>query len=336
MPRTLILALSLSLSFLVVSAPTEALAQAPSREEQYDEAFRAGLQLLTVRKIDESIRAFNVCVRIFPNRAVSYYNLACAFSLKKDETRAVAYLRKSFEKGFKDVAHMRRDMDLQPIRRTPAFRKAMAEFSENVLSDIEVPLTHIPATVTSILVYVPDVAGDPEKDLESLRTAFPSWAILIPRGPKDPQRGSYFWDQRGEFIVAERLRGFLREHKVEAKNVLVAAEGSAGQLALMVAANNPDLVGGALAAGSNLHAAIGDADLSGTRAYLVVHERNPRQIAAGTIARNAFAKAKSPVVLERYKLDKPFSKDRALLLRGIAWLQGKQVTLPGSGKEQEF
>ena len=322
---------------LLLAGPASAQQQQPSKEERYDQAFQAGLQLLTDRKIDASIRAFGMCVQLFPDRPVAYYNLACAYSLKKDEQKAVEFLRQSFAKGFQDLSHYQRDMDLEPIRRGPAFRKAFSEFASKVLGGLEPALSHVPAGAKApVLVYVPDLRDDPSKQLEDLRAAFPEWAILVPRGFKDPQRGIYYWDQRGEFVVTQRLRTFLREHpQVDASQAVIVGEGIAGPLAVQVAVHNPDIIGGVLAAGAGLEGAV-DADLSDTRAYLVVHEKDPRQVAGGIVARNAFAQAEAAVVLERYMLDKPFSKDRALLLRGVGWLRGKRVTLPGAGDEHEL
>lgn len=322
---------------LFLASPGLAQQQQPSKEERYDQAFRAGLQLLTDRKIDASIRAFAACVRLFPDRPVAYYNLACAYSLKKDAQKSVEFLRQSFEKGFQDLSHYQRDMDLDPIRRSPAFRKAFSEFEAKVLGGIEPALSHVPeGSKAPLLVYLHDLRDQPTKQLEELRAAFPEWAILVPRGFKDPQRGVYYWDQRGEFVVTQRLRTFLREHpQVDASQAVVVGEGIAGPLAVQVAVHNPDIVGGVLAAGAGLEGAV-EGDLSDTRAYLVVHEKDPRQVAGGIVARNAFAEADSSVVLERYMLDKPFSKDRALLLRGVGWLRGKRVTLPGAGEEHEL
>ncbi|MGE0710793.1 MAG: hypothetical protein AB7N76_27645 [Planctomycetota bacterium] len=322
----------------VVLATAPALAQ-DSNEELYDRAFQEGLRSLSARRLDESIRLFGECVRIYPDRPVSYYNLACAFSLKQDPARAVEFLRQSFEKGFQDLAHMGRDMDLEPIRRSPAYRKAMGEFEEKLLALSPEPLSALPdsAAGAPLLVFVHDGGDDPRKGLETMQGAFPGWAVLAPRGVHDRARDVYLWDQRGEFLVTQRLRAFLAAHQeLDRRRVVIVGEGVAGRLALSVAVHNPDLISGALVAGEGLHVAVDDVDLAGSRAYLVVHERNPSQVAGGELARDAFARAGRDVVLERYKLDKPLSKDQALLLRGVAWLQGKEVTLPGAGAEREF
>src|SRR5690606_12307563 len=141
------------------------------------------------------------CVQLFPQQAVSYYNLACTYSLGERTDEAVQMLRAAFERGFVDLAHMSRDMDLDPIRRTPAFRAALAEFEATLLRQVGPALTHVPdaGAPEGVLVWVHDQGVDPARDLERLRRLLPRWAILVPQGV--PTRQGHVWDQRVEFVV---------------------------------------------------------------------------------------------------------------------------------------
>lgn len=339
LPMTLGAALLLGLTF---GAPAPAQAQfqpQESKESQFRRYFVEGLKALTARKLPQSERLFLACVRLFPNRPVAYYNLACARSLMKDTTRAVQYLRQSFERGYRDLAHMNRDMDLDPIRRTPAYRKAMGEFEVKVLEQIQPALTQTPAGAAKfpVIVYLHNNRGRPQAEFDALKAAFPQWGVVAPLGPASTTAGRHYWDQRGEFIVMHRVRAYLKANpRVDTKQVFVMGEGLVGRLAVTCAANNGDVFSGVLAAGYSLNAGIGDADVSDLRAYLVIQKGNKAQAEAGRLARDAFAEVKSPVVLQRYELAKPFTSDRALVLRALAWLQGKKVVLPGAGKEKLF
>lgn len=108
-------------------------------------------------------------------------------------------------------------------------------------------------------------------------------------------------------------------------------------MALLVAAQHPDLVAGVLASGPRLSSAV-DADTapSGTRAYLVVHKDDAVQLDQALQVRDTFVRANSAVVLERYPLANPLQQDRAILLRALTWLQGQPVQLPGAGVELTF
>jgi hypothetical protein len=53
----------------------------------------------------------------------SWYNLACVYSLKKDKYNALEYFRTAVEKGFNDLANIKKDTDLDFIRNEEEFKK---------------------------------------------------------------------------------------------------------------------------------------------------------------------------------------------------------------------
>lgn len=312
-----------------------------SPEEEYDRLFQIGLQAISDRDLSLSERAFKRCVQLFPDRAVSYYNLACTYSLMDKAPEAVEQLRASFERGFQDVAHMERDLDLEKIRRSPVFRKAISDFKELILKDYDQALTEIPAGSgkVPVLVWIHDQQGKPTSDMQELKAAFPDWAIVMPLGKLDPQTNSHVWDGRSEFVITDRTRKVLHDQaeRLDLERVVFVGEGIAGQLALQAATHNPELASlGVIAAGPGLEGPVQDTDLSGLKAYLLVNEQDGREVAGGILARNALAQDKCPVVLERLGQPKPLTRDRAVFLRALSWLQGKKVQLPGAGSVREF
>jgi len=71
--------------------------------------------------------------------APQWYDFACVYAVasgkvadKKDEyaKRAVELLQKAVKAGFKDVAHMKEDTDLDPLRNRDDFKKLMAELEK--------------------------------------------------------------------------------------------------------------------------------------------------------------------------------------------------------------
>ena len=56
------------------------------------------------------------------------YEAACLYSLMKEEKQALEYLRKALEYGNKKFNHIRRDRDLEFIRRSKGFEKLINEF----------------------------------------------------------------------------------------------------------------------------------------------------------------------------------------------------------------
>lgn len=343
MPRTTAVALiTLGLALCTPArAQDTPVDPAAERQAEFSRWFSEGLEAITRRDLRRSEEMFKRCVQLFPQQAVSYYNLACTYSLGERPDEAVQMLREAFQRGFVDVSHMARDMDLDPIRRAPVFRAAMSEFEATLLRQVGPALSHVPqGAPQGVLVWVHDQGADPARDLERLRQVLPGWAILVPQGV--PVRQGHAWDERVEFVVVERLRAFSDQltsgvGAAPPTRAVVAGEGAAGVMAVLVAVQHPDLVAGVVAAGPNLGGGVDD-DLapSGTRAYLVAQKDDAGQVEAAVEARDRFVKAKSPVVLERYPLPSPLSQDRAVLLRALSWLQGKDVKLPGEGAERVF
>ena len=60
-----------------------------------------------------------------------YYDAACLYSLMGEEEKALTYLRKSLENGYKSFNHIRRDHDLDNIRNTPEFKIMVSEFEKS-------------------------------------------------------------------------------------------------------------------------------------------------------------------------------------------------------------
>ena len=78
--------------------------------------------------VDEKI------VRLRPKDPVGYYNLACSYSLLERTPDALAALEKALALGYSDRVHLRRDADLENIRKDPRYRALLARFSGPRLS----------------------------------------------------------------------------------------------------------------------------------------------------------------------------------------------------------
>lgn len=344
--RARLVALGASFALLLgATAPARAQGTPPGmtaedKAAEFDRLFQFGLQALTQRKLKESEQAFLACVQLDPARPIPYYNLACAYSLMNDVDKACEQLRKSYALGYRDLSHMERDIDLDPIRKLPAYRKVCSDLEEEAVRGVESPRWREPDGEGEypLLVYVHDQRATPDAAVGPLEETLSRWGILVPAGPLRQQgadSANYFWDGRAEFLVVRALREALAAHpRADRRRVFIVGEGDAGRIAVSIAAHHPDLFVGVLAAGSSLEVATDDVELSGLRAFLVVQPGEEED--SGRDARDAFAKASSPVVLERYPQPAPFLKDRAVLLRGLSWLQGEEVHLPGAGEAKHF
>jgi len=318
------------------------------KRREFIRIFQLGLEALTNRDLERAEQIFKACVQLYPDRPVAYYNLACGYSLGGKVDEAVENIRAAYERGFNDLAHMHRDPDLDAIRREPAFRAAMGDFEEEVLSGAPEPLVHLPKAGDGLplVVYLHGNGADPGEVMDRLRETLDGWAILVPQGPQKA-RGGVWWDDRAEWLTLHHTRGLLeREAKrIDAERVYVVGEGPAGQdigaetsgaKAVAYLGHNPDVFAGALAAGPRLNGALGDLTFPDTRVYLVAPAEDDAAVDAAAEVRAALVAADSPVVLERYPSERPLANDRALLLRALRWLEGQQVKLPGAGAEVGF
>jgi len=67
-------------------------------------------------------------VRLLPDRAIPWYNLACSYAVLGMIEPAFSALHRALELGYRHVAHLRRDPDLKVLRRDPRFARLLRRF----------------------------------------------------------------------------------------------------------------------------------------------------------------------------------------------------------------
>jgi tetratricopeptide (TPR) repeat protein len=88
------------------------LADAYTRRGLYEKGLQLDLRLTQLRAHDP----------------LTWYNLACSYSLLKRIDDAALALRRAFETGYTDVAHLQKDPDLTNLRQSPQFRRLLESF----------------------------------------------------------------------------------------------------------------------------------------------------------------------------------------------------------------
>ncbi len=86
-------------------------------------------------KPDLMVVNLEVASELAPDHAYLFYELACAYSLKGDRKKAIETLKKSLDKGFKDIAGIESDERLNAIRREPEYIKLIASIRKTGASD---------------------------------------------------------------------------------------------------------------------------------------------------------------------------------------------------------
>lgn len=96
-----------------------------------DEWYDVGLDLLRLRKIDESIDAFNRAIALGEKPGSSMYNIACAHSLNGNVRAGMAALEKAIEDGYSSDEKFKNDPDIALLRQQPGF-EALREKAEDL------------------------------------------------------------------------------------------------------------------------------------------------------------------------------------------------------------
>src|SRR5688572_26020341 len=83
--------------------------------------FAVGLDLLRLRRLDESIDAFENSIKAGEKESTSMYNIACAYSLKGDAATGMRWLDKAIEAGFGGDDKLRNDPNIALLRQQRGF-----------------------------------------------------------------------------------------------------------------------------------------------------------------------------------------------------------------------
>jgi beta-lactamase regulating signal transducer with metallopeptidase domain/tetratricopeptide (TPR) repeat protein len=86
-----------------------------------DDWYEAGLDLLRLRKFDESIDAFQRSIDTGHKSGAATYNIACAYSLRGDVGNGMAALGRAIENGYSDDNKFMNDPDIALLRKQPGF-----------------------------------------------------------------------------------------------------------------------------------------------------------------------------------------------------------------------
>lgn len=105
---------------------------------------------------DKAIAFMDSIIAKDEDRAGSYYDATCLYSIMDEKEKALDYLAKAFECGYRRISHMSADHDLDNIRELPEYKALLTEyankgFDENIdnqyvlqqekAESVEVPFT---------------------------------------------------------------------------------------------------------------------------------------------------------------------------------------------------
>jgi beta-lactamase regulating signal transducer with metallopeptidase domain/tetratricopeptide (TPR) repeat protein len=111
-----------------------------------EEWFDVGLDLLSLRKLDQSIDAFDNAIDAGYKPATAMYNIACAHSLRGDARNGMAALDKAVESGFSNDNKFEHDPDIALLRQQPGFAALRQKAKDLELGGIDFEIAGIDIT----------------------------------------------------------------------------------------------------------------------------------------------------------------------------------------------
>jgi hypothetical protein len=88
-------------------------------------SFELANGFIQAKKYDDAITNLELASAIRPDHAGLHYRLACLYAIKGQKKRAIESLKKSLEKGFKDIGELQNNRELDGLREDAEFKKLL-------------------------------------------------------------------------------------------------------------------------------------------------------------------------------------------------------------------
>lgn len=92
---------------------------------------------LALGENNKSIEYIDSCLNKFPEDNGTYYDACCLYSRMGETEKAISYLKKAFEKGFRSFSHLEVDDDIDAIRNISEYKSLVQEYKDKFASEVE-------------------------------------------------------------------------------------------------------------------------------------------------------------------------------------------------------
>lgn len=107
----------------------EFLGRLLERDPLYADALKAHAGNLARKGLyTRALQADRRLVRLWPDRPIPWYNLACSYAVLGMLDPAFAALQRALDLGYRHFAHLARDPDLAALRRDPRFVRLVRRY----------------------------------------------------------------------------------------------------------------------------------------------------------------------------------------------------------------
>ena len=228
---------------------------------------RIAAQMLDAADAGDLDKAHELGLRLLaatPEAPMTLYDLASKFAKHGDKDRAVEWLTRSAERGFRFEAKMLRDEDLDSIREHPKFTKAVELIRANVAKSLEafkvraaneaVVLTEIPKTVdlskpAPLIVVLHGYGGAARGMLQAWKnTARDFAAVLIAPQALDKAGEGLSWtvSYEAEYLVLRAIEEARKKHNIDPNRIVLTGFSQGGLTTFNLALTHPTMFKGAI------------------------------------------------------------------------------------------
>lgn len=228
---------------------------------------RIAAQMLDAAEAGDLDKAHELGLRLIaatPEASMTLYNLAGKFAKHGDKDRAVEWLTRGAERGFRFEAKMLRDEDLDSIREHPKFPKAVELIRANVAKSLEafkvragneaVVLTEIPKTLepakpAPLIVALHGYGGAAKGMLNAWRnTARDFAAVLIAPQALDKAGEGFSWtvSYEAEYLVLHAIEEARKKHNIDPNRIVITGFSQGGLTTFHMALTHPTIFKGAI------------------------------------------------------------------------------------------
>lgn len=238
-----------------------ALAQAQSEAAPPDlqQFYREFTQAYADKQWERACTLGEQCVKLIPQDnqrglTLMQYNLCCVHALAGHREVALDWLEKSVKNGFVDVVHMKKDSDLDSLRKEERYKKTIEYAEQLYKGDLGVAekktVIHVPKNVDAsqavpLLVAMHGRGAGAQDMVNAWQQAADKLGVIVvaPQGLQRLGPDSYAWREVDECdkLVMEAVTKARSGHRIDKSRIVLTGFSQGGYMAYEIALRHPDV-----------------------------------------------------------------------------------------------
>ncbi|MDP7033407.1 MAG: PHB depolymerase family esterase [Planctomycetota bacterium] len=310
---------------------------------KFRQAHQEGLNHLQSGQYTQAIESFKKAIEAIPEESSTYYNIACAYSLSGDVEQGVRWLEEAIRHGFDDAGHIRRDADLQNLRKHPRYQRIIKNLDRNpergpYKVDFFRPKGFANGKKYPLLIALHNNGNNSTKFSNAWKdvTGAKGYVLASVQGRKKGHRG-YGWNDDAEWDILRAVREGVQKHGVDSNRVYITGFSEGAILAYYVGLRHPEVFAGIIPVSGIFDPNVVLPMISTARGmgiFILQGARDPQTLSN---ARSAVKILQPNRNIELKYLEHPgghaFPPNRAQVLSSILdWMNGLRVSGGRTGK----